>query len=75
MNINFCTGVCSFLLGCDFLNPGTQDQTIRITENKITDQLLEIVGGRLSDGVHVVDEPGHAQAVEFLVEEVDPELT
>jgi hypothetical protein len=23
----------------------------------------------------VVDEPGHAQAVEFLVEEVDPELT
>merc|ERR1719362_1323737 len=37
-------------------------------------QLLEVVGGGLSDGVHVVYQPGHAQTVQLLVKELHTEL-
>ena len=38
-------------------------------------QFLQVVGGRFSDGVDVIDEPGHAEAVQLLVEEVDSKLS
>ena len=39
---------------------------------KLFDELLEVVGGRLADGVHVVDQPRHAQRVQLLVEKLNP---
>lgn len=47
---------------------------LRPLRPEILDQLLEVVSGGLPDGEHVVDEPRHAEAVQLLVEEVDPEL-
>lgn len=38
-------------------------------------QFLEVVCGRFSDGVDVINEPGHAEAVQFFVKEVNSELT
>ena len=38
-------------------------------------QLLEVVGCGLANGVDVVDEPGHTEAVQFFVKEVDTELS
>jgi hypothetical protein len=37
-------------------------------------QFLKVVGGRFSDGVDVVDEPRHAEAVQLLVEELHAQL-
>jgi hypothetical protein len=37
-------------------------------------QFFEVVGGRFSDGVDVVDEPRHAESVQLLVEELDAQL-
>ncbi len=42
---------------------------------KLLHQLLQVVGGGLADGVDVIDEPSHAEAVQLLVEELHSELS
>ena len=38
-------------------------------------ELLEVVGGRFADRIHMVDEPCHAEGVQLLVEELNAQLT
>ena len=37
-------------------------------------ELLKIVGGRLADGINMVDQPGHTEGAQFLIEELHSEL-
>ena len=39
-----------------------------------TYKFLEVVGGSLSDGVDVINKPGHTEPVQLLVEEVNSQL-
>lgn len=38
---------------------------------KYFSELLEVVGGSLTDGVHAVSEPCHAQVAQLLVEKLN----
>lgn len=40
----------------------------------LSHELLQVVSGRLADGVNMVDQPGHAERAQFLIEELHPEL-
>ena len=40
-----------------------------------TYKFLEVVGGSLSDGVDVINEPGHTEPIQLLVEEVNSQLS
>ena len=42
---------------------------------ELLNELLEVVGGGLANGVHVIDEPSHAEAVQLLVKELFAELS
>ena len=50
------------------------DRLLGPVRAELLDQLLQVVGGGLADGVDVIDEPSHAEAVQLLVEELHPEL-
>ena len=50
------------------------DRLLGPVRAELLDQLLQVVGGGLADGVDVIDEPCHAEAVQLLVEELHPEL-
>ena len=55
--------------------PGIEPGTAIAFRVTFSHQFFEVVCGGLPDGVDVVDEPGHAQAVQLLVEKVDSKLS
>ena len=42
---------------------------------KLLHQLLQVVGGRLADGIDMIHKPGHAQGVELCIKELQPKLS
>ena len=42
---------------------------------KLLDELLQVVGGGLADGEHMIEQPVSVQVIEFLVEELYAQLT
>ncbi len=50
------------------------DRLLGPVRAELLDQLLQVVGGGLADGVDVIDEPSHAEAIQLLVEELHAKL-
>lgn len=50
------------------------DGALSPLDAELLNQLLQIIGSCLADGVYVIDQPCHAQSIELLIKELDAKL-